>query len=192
MTTLVLASSSPYRKSLLDRLSIPYTCQSPEIDESPKRNETPLELVRRLSREKAAALQATHPNHLIIGSDQVAELNGQIITKPGCFENARLQLKEQSGNSVRFHTGLCVLNSSNGESETDVVTTTASFRTLSDSEIERYLYKEEPFDCAGSFKCEQLGISLLESMLGPDPTALIGLPLIRLCEMLRNQGIQAP
>lgn len=192
MTTLVLASSSPYRKSLLDRLSIPYLCQSPDIDESPKKEETPLELVGRLSREKAAALQATFPNHLIIGSDQVAELNGQIITKPGCFENARKQLKRQSGNSVRFHTGVCLYNSSNGESETDIVTTTANFRVLSDSEIDRYLYKEEPFDCAGSFKCEKLGISLLESMLGPDPTALVGLPLIRLCKMLRAQGIQLP
>lgn len=192
MTPLVLASSSRYRKMLLQRLQIPFSCQAPDIDESALPGEQPLALVRRLSESKARALASDCPGHLIIGSDQVAEYDGSIITKPGCFEAARQQLQQQSGKAVQFHTGLCLYNTGTDSLTVDTVTTTAHFRQLSDEEIERYLYKEEPYDCAGSFKSEQLGASLLNRMEGPDPTALVGLPLIRLCGMLREQGLQIP
>ena len=192
MTPLLLASSSRYRKALLERLQIPFHCHAPEIDESPLPGEQPLPLVRRLSESKARALAASYSRHLIIGSDQVAECDGTIITKPGGFDEARRQLQQQSGKTVQFHTGLCLFNSKTGTADTDTITTTARFRQLSDQEIERYLYKEEPYDCAGSFKSERLGASLLCGLDGPDPSALVGLPLIRLCEMLRKQGLQLP
>lgn len=189
---LILASSSRYRKALLNRLEIEFKCHSPDIDETPFDGEQPKQLTARLAAAKAAKTAANHPNALIIGSDQAAELNGTVINKPGSFKAAKVQLQQQSGHSVQFHTGLCLLDSSTGEQQVDVITTTASFRQLTEEEIERYLYKEQPFDCAGSFKSEQLGISLLNSMQGNDPTALVGLPLIRLCEMLRNKGVQIP
>ena len=192
MTPLILASSSPYRKALLERLALPFQSCSPEVDESPLASEEPRQLTLRLSKAKALAVAEQFGSHLIIGSDQVAECNNDILCKPGNFDNARQQLQQQSGNSIVFHTGLCVLNSVSGQCELDVVTTTVHFRQLSDQEIERYLHKERPYDCAGSFKSEDMGISLLNGMDGTDPSALIGLPLIRLCEMLRRQGMQLP
>lgn len=192
MQELILASSSPYRKALLNRLHLAFNCCAPGIDEQAYDNEGALQLVRRLAEAKARKIGTTHQHHLIIGSDQVAEHNNTIITKPGSFAVARQQLLTQSGNAVKFHTGLCLYNSDTDTMELDVITTTAHFRTLTEEEIERYLYIEQPFDCAGSFKSELLGASLLNSMTGPDPTALVGLPLIRLAEMLRNQGIKCP
>ncbi|MGS2722427.1 Maf family protein [Porticoccus sp. GXU_MW_L64] len=192
MTQILLASSSPYRRQLLERLGLSFQCRSPQVDETPLANESPIDLALRLSQTKARALAEQHPNHCIIGSDQVAECNGAILHKPGDFDTARQQLRQQSGNTVRFHTGLCLHNSASGESQTDVVTTTVYFRQLSDGEIERYLHREQPYDCAGSFKVEQLGVSLFKKVESSDPTALVGLPLIRLCEMLRQSGVATP
>ena len=190
MPQILLASSSPYRRQLLERLGLPFQCQSPDVDETPRRGETPRELALRLSQTKAQALAAAYPGHLIIGSDQVAECNGSVINKPGSFELAQQQLRQQSGNIVTFHTGLCLHNGQTEEQQLDSVTTSAHFRQLTDAEIERYLLREQPYDCAGSFKVEQLGISLFEKVESTDPTALIGLPLIRLCGMLRQSGVQ--
>ncbi|MDM3872144.1 Maf family nucleotide pyrophosphatase [Porticoccus sp. W117] len=190
MTEIALASSSPYRRQLLERLGLPFQCQSPQVDETPLAGESPTALAVRLSQSKARALAEPFPDHHIIGSDQVAECNGTILHKPGDFDAARQQLQQQSGNTVSFHTGLCLYNSASGESQTDVVTTTVHFRVLSNEEIERYLHREQPYDCAGSFKVEQLGVSLFEKVESSDPTALVGLPLIRLCEMLRQSGVR--
>jgi septum formation protein len=192
MKPLLLASSSPYRRQLLERLNIPFLSASPEIDESSLSDESPINLVTRLSLEKCLALASSYPDHLIIGSDQVAELNGAIITKPGNHHNAAAQLKAQSGQVVQFHTGLCLLDTASDRSEVDIVTTEVRFRDINDNEIERYLATEQPYDCAGSFMCEGLGISLFTAINTNDPTALIGLPLIRLGEMLRKQGLQVP
>ncbi|MCV6604877.1 MAG: Maf family nucleotide pyrophosphatase [Porticoccaceae bacterium] len=192
MTAIILASSSPYRRQLMERLGLIFDCHSPQVDETPQPDESPVELALRLSRLKARALAGKFTHHLIIGSDQVAECNGEILHKPGSFEVAQQQLQRQSGNTVKFHTGLCIHNSISGEQQTDVVTTTVHFRQLSEDEIERYLQREQPYDCAGSFKVEQLGVSLFRKVESPDPTALIGLPLILLCEMLRQSGIQVP
>ncbi len=189
---LVLASSSPYRRELLARLDLAFSCASPEIDESPLANETVAELVQRLSLAKAQALAARHPRHLIIGSDQAASLNGQIIGKPLSHERAHAQLEAASGQTVRFYTGLCLLNSLTEQTQVAVETVDVNFRRLKSAEIERYLRREQPYDCAGSFKCEGLGISLFESLEGRDPNSLIGLPLIRLCAMLRQEGLELP
>ena len=192
MPEIVLASSSPYRRQLLERLGLPFQCQSPDVDESPRAEESPRELALRLAHTKARALAEVFPNHLIIGSDQVAECNGATLNKPGTFEAAQRQLRQQSGNVVAFHTGLCLFNSQTGEQQLDSVTTKVHFRELTDTEIERYLHREQPYDCAGSFKMEQLGISLFEKVESTDPTALVGLPLIRLCGMLRQDGVTTP
>lgn len=186
MTKLVLASSSAYRKKLLSRLALPFDCASPAIDESPLADEPPENLVLRLSRLKAQAVATAYPDHLIIGSDQVAVHNDQIITKPGNFERAFEQLSAQSGCTVRFLTGLCVADSASGRYKTDIVPTEVKFRSLTDREITRYLELEQPYDCAGSFKAEGLGITLFEWLHSDDPTALIGLPLIRLAAILRH------
>lgn len=183
---LVLASSSRYRKALLERLKIPFICASPDIDETAKPGETPENLVRRLSASKAQALASQYPNALIIGSDQVASHNNILLTKPGNFEMAFKQLKAQSGNRVTFLTGIALLNSSNGQVDVDVVATEVAFRPLSDQEISDYLRQDQPYDCAGSFKSEGLGITLFKGIYSNDPSALVGLPLIRLAEMLRN------
>lgn len=189
---LVLASSSRYRRELLARLTIPYEAVSPDIDESARPEETPAALVQRLSFEKAAALRARFPQHLIIGSDQVAVCDGEVLTKPGTVERAHGQLRQQSGRTVEFLTGLCLLNSASGVHHLDIAVTRVTFRTLSEAEIARYVAQEKPLECAGSFRSEALGISLFESVDSDDPTALIGLPLVRLCGMLRKEGVNLP
>ena len=192
MLPLVLASSSPYRRELLARLRQPFTWAAPAIDETPLPNESAEALVRRLAEAKARALSETHPAHLIIGSDQVAVLGNQILGKPHDFSRARSQLMAASGASVTFLTGLALFNSTSGHCQVDLVPFTVHFRTLDDARIERYLQAEQPFDCAGSFKSEGLGISLFRSTEGEDATSLIGLPLIRLVDMLLNEGIEVP
>ncbi|UZJ61938.1 Maf-like protein [Pseudomonas sp. KU26590] len=192
MLPLLLASSSPYRRQLLDRLRLPFVCASPDIDESRRPNEPAIDLVTRLAREKAMALAEQFPDHLIIGSDQVAVLGEQILGKPHSFERALEQLKASSGNSVSFLTGLALFNSRTGECQVDCVPFTVHMRQLDDARISRYLHAEQPYDCAGSFKAEGLGVSLFRSTEGPDATSLIGLPLIRLVDMLMNEGIELP
>lgn len=192
MLPLLLASSSVYRRELLARLQLPFICSSPDIDESHRPNEPALELVKRLAQEKAQALAGSHPAHLIIGSDQVAVLGERIIGKPHTFEKAREQLLASSGASVTFLTGLALLNSQTGECQVDCVPFTVHMRTLDQAHIERYLHAEQPYDCAGSFKAEGLGVSLFRRTEGPDATSLIGLPLIRLIDMLLNEGVQIP
>ncbi|MCQ2993925.1 Maf-like protein [Pseudomonas syringae] len=190
MLPLLLASSSPYRRELLARLRLPFVCASPDIDESHLPNEGPIELVRRLAEEKARALAAAYPGHLIIGSDQVAVLDGRILGKPHTFERAREQLSAASGSSVMFLTGLALFNSSTGGCQVDYVPFTVHMRTLDQASIERYLRAEQPYDCAGSFKAEGLGVSLFRSTEGGDATSLVGLPLIRLVDMLIKEGVQ--
>lgn len=192
MLPLVLASSSPYRRTLLERLHLPFDCQAPEIDESPLPEERAEQLACRLAGEKSRALASRYQRHLIIGSDQVAVLDGQIIGKPHTFERAREQLRSASGASVTFYTGLCLHNSQSGHTQTACIPFTVHFRTLDDACIERYLRLEQPYDCAGSFKSESLGISLFRSTAGEDATSLIGLPLIRLVDMLLAEGVQIP
>ncbi|MEX6665998.1 nucleoside triphosphate pyrophosphatase [Pseudomonas sp. W2-17] len=192
MLPLLLASSSPYRRELLDRLRLPFVCASPDIDESRRPNEPAIDLVTRLAREKAMALSEQFPDHLIIGSDQVAVLGEQILGKPHTFERALEQLKASSGNSVSFLTGLALFNSRTGECQIDCVAFTVHMRELDDARISRYLHAEQPYDCAGSFKAEGLGVSLFRSTEGADATSLIGLPLIRLVDMLMNEGIELP
>ena len=192
MLPLLLASSSPYRRALLERLQLPFVCQSPDIDESAQPGESAEQLVCRLAEAKARALAASHPTHLIIGSDQVAALGPQILGKPHTFERAREQLRAASGNSVTFHTGLCLYNSQSGRAQTANILFTVDFHQLDDASIERYLHREQPYDCAGSFKSEGLGISLFRSTCGEDATSLIGLPLIRLIDMLHAEGVQIP
>lgn len=192
MLPLLLASSSPYRRELLDRLRLPFVCASPDIDESRRPNEPAIDLVTRLAREKAMALAEQFPDHLIIGSDQVAVLGEQILGKPHTFERALEQLKASSGNSVSFLTGLALFNSRTGQCQVDCVPFTVHMRQLDDARISRYLHAEQPYDCAGSFKAEGLGVSLFRSTEGADATSLIGLPLIRLVDMLMNEGIELP
>ncbi|WP_397458151.1 nucleoside triphosphate pyrophosphatase [Pseudomonas asplenii] len=192
MLPLLLASSSVYRRELLDRLRLPFTCSSPDIDESQRPGEPAEALVRRLAEEKARALSASHPQHLIIGSDQVAVLDGRILGKPHSFEKAREQLLAASGASVSFLTGLALLNSQSGRCQVDCVAFTVHMRPLDSARIERYLRAEQPYDCAGSFKAEGLGVSLFQSTEGPDATSLIGLPLIRLVDMLLTEGVEIP
>jgi len=192
MLPLLLASSSVYRRELLTRLQLPFTCSSPDIDESHRAGESAIALVKRLATEKARALAQSHPAHLIIGSDQVAVLGEQIIGKPHTLENAREQLLAASGESVTFLTGVALLNSQTGICQVDCVPFTVHMRTLDSERVERYLRAEQPYDCAGSFKAEGLGVSLFRSTEGPDATSLIGLPLIRLIDMLLAEGIQIP
>ncbi len=192
MLPLLLASSSPYRRELLDRLRLPFVCASPDIDESRHPDEPAVDLVTRLAREKAMALADQFPDHLIIGSDQVAVLGEQILGKPHTFERALEQLKASSGNSVSFLTGLVLFNSRTGQCQVDCVPFTVHMRQLDDARISRYLHTEQPYDCAGSFKAEGLGVSLFRRTEGPDATSLIGLPLIRLVDMLINEGVELP
>jgi MAF protein len=192
MLPLLLASSSPYRRELLNRLRLPFVCASPDIDESRQPNESAIDLVTRLARQKAMALAEQFPDHLIIGSDQVAVLGEQILGKPHTFERALKQLKASSGNSVSFLTGLALLNSRTGQCQVDCVPFTVHLRALDDARITRYLHAEQPYDCAGSFKAEGLGVSLFRSTEGPDATSLVGLPLIRLVDMLMSEGVELP
>jgi len=188
MPDLVLASSSRYRQMLLHKLGLPFEAASPDIDESPLPGEPPHALVRRLAIAKAQALAGRFPNHLIIGSDQVACVEGRILGKPGSAETACGQLRLASGRSVELLTGLCLLDSSSGAFDVTVEPFRVHFRTLTETQIERYVAREQPLDCAGSFKSEGLGIALFEKLEGDDPNALIGLPLIRLVQMLERVG----
>ena len=185
---LILASTSPYRKALLERLQVDFQCDSPDIDESPLQDESIENMVVRLAKLKAEAVAARHPDALIIGSDQSAVLDGEILTKSGNFDNAVRQLQRASGKRVVFQTGLCLLNTRTGQSQSACVPYTVVFKTLTREMIENYLNKEQPYNCAGSFRSEGLGIALFERFEGEDPNALIGLPLIRLIEMLDNEG----
>jgi len=185
---LVLGSTSPFRKEILQKLAIPFETAAPDVDETALENETPQELVRRLAELKAKAVAKTYPEHLIIGSDQVAVVNAKIVGKPGTHEKAIQQLTEASGQTVHFYTGLCLYNSKTDHIQSEVVPFDVVFRDLQPSEIENYLLKEKPYNCAGSFKSEGLGITLFECLQGDDPNTLIGLPLIRLVAMLRNEG----
>lgn len=188
-TSLVLASTSPFRKSLLERLGIPFETYAPHVDETPLLQESPAALVIRLAELKARAAQSTYPNALIIGSDQVAVNDGIILGKPQTHEQAIQQLIAVSGKSVDFLTGLCLFNTVTHSAQIDMVRFSVTFRQLTLSQIENYLHREKPYHCAGSFKSEGLGIALLENMRGNDPTALIGLPLIRLVQMLETEGM---
>ena len=192
MRKIVLGSSSPFRQELLRKLITNFETCSPDIDETPLLHEKPEALVARLALKKAEAVATRHPDALIIASDQVSVLQGQINGKPGSHERAFQQLKASSGNTVTFFTSLCLYDSKTHQSNLVVEPFQVHFRELEDGEITRYLEKETPFNCAGSFKSEGLGIALFSKLEGDDPNALIGLPLIKLAEMLRNQGIQIP
>jgi MAF protein len=192
MLPLVLASSSTYRHELLQRLNLPFTCCSPDIDERQHASESATQLVCRLAQEKARVVGTTHRQHLIIGSDQVAVLGEQILGKPHDLPRASAQLRAASGHSVTFLTGLALLNSQTGDCQVDCIPFTVHFRELNAAQIQRYLEAEQPFDCAGSFKSEGLGVSLFRSTQGTDATSLVGLPLIRLVDMLSNEGITIP
>nr|ART37107.1 D36 [uncultured bacterium] len=189
---LILASTSPFRSELLRRLQLPFDTAAPDIDESALPNELPAVTALRLAQAKAQTIAQQFPNALIIGSDQVAACGAQRFGKPGTRQNARQQLRLMSGNEIIFHTGLCVLNSITGRSQTQCIPTYVGFRDLTEAEIEAYLDKEDALNCAGSAKSEGLGVSLLRYQRGDDPTALIGLPLITLCEMLRSAGVRLP
>ncbi|MFK7794783.1 MAG: nucleoside triphosphate pyrophosphatase [Gammaproteobacteria bacterium] len=192
MTRLILASSSPYRKELLQRLHIDFDCISPDIDESSFENEQPGAYVQRLAIEKAAEIGKTQPDSLIIGSDQCCVNSNNILGKPHDRENAIEQLRAASGKSIEFLTGVSIQHPLSGWHRDWIDIFLVEFRELSLDEIERYLDTEQPFNCAGSFKSEKLGISLCQSMRGDDPTALIGLPLIKVAQCLREFGLQAP
>ena len=191
-TTLILASGSRYRRELLERLGLPFETWSPEVDEAPLAGEGPRQTAARLARAKAQAGAARFPQAWVIGSDQVAEVDGTPVNKPGSLDLARRQLRALSARTVRFHTGLCVWNAAARRGHERLVTTEVQFRPLDDAEIERYLAREPAIDCAGSAKSEGLGIALLTRMTGDDPTALIGLPLIELCALLRDEGYRIP
>jgi septum formation protein len=185
---LILGSTSRYRRELLQRLRVPFQTAAPQVDETPRPGEPPAELALRLALAKAQAVAALHPNAVVIGSDQVADLDGLPIGKPGSHERAAEQLRRMSGRTVVFHTALAVVRAATGHAEVDSAPVRVHFRVLNDAEIERYLRLDEPYDCAGSAKCESLGVALLESIESDDPTALVGLPLIRTCAMLRRAG----
>lgn len=192
MQKIILASTSSYRRKLLNKIRLDFACIGSHIDESPYPNETAQSLTTRLAIAKAQALATQYPNHLIIGSDQAATCNGHTLGKPGSFEKAVQQLEIQSGQAVSFYTGLCVFNSSNGQYLTDSDCCTVHFRNLTTQQIERYLTIDQPFDCAGSFKSEGYGITLIKEISGTDPNALIGLPLIKLINLLDQFGLVIP
>lgn len=189
---IILASSSAPRRTLMERLNLPFRCETPDIDESGKAGETPPELVRRLAREKVQAVGQRCPNALVIGADEVAVVKDRVLSKPGGHEQAVNQLEFMSGQVVRFLTGLCLLNGGNGRLRQDIVTVEVEFRQLNAAEIERYLEADKPYECAGSFRLEAGGITLVRRISGDDDTALLGLPLISLMEMLRQEGYNLP
>lgn len=189
---IVLASTSIYRKELLQRFGLPFETARPKLDETPLPGEAPITTANRLALGKAVAVADRFPDALIIGSDQVAHRGDLRFDKPGTIERAIEQLREMSGKSITFHTAVCLLNTRTGTRQMTQVSTDTGFRILSETEIARYVERERPLDCAGSAKSEGLGISLLDYMRGDDPTALIGLPLIALAGMLRNEGVQVP
>lgn len=186
---LLLASTSPYRRSLMERLDLEFSVCSPDVDETPRAGESPMDLVRRLAEAKARAGAAQAGRALVIGSDQVAVVGDEVLGKPGSAERACAQLARLSGQRVVFLTGLCLFNSAEDRTQLEVVPFSVVFRHLSSTQIQDYVRREQPFNCAGSFKSEGLGIALFERMEGDDPTALIGLPLIRLVGMLEAEGL---
>lgn len=187
--TLILASSSEFRRELLQKLQIPFSSISPRIDETPLVNENPQETALRLAQEKAKKIGNDFPHALVIGCDQVATLDGEQLGKPLNHNNATRQLKRMRGREVTFHSALCLYNAATGNMQAQVVPYLVRFRQLSDAQIENYLKKEQPYQCAGSAKSEGLGIAIIERMLGEDPNALIGLPLIALVNMLQAEGV---
>ena len=186
---LILGSTSRYRRELLQRLHIPFNVVAPDVDETPLPGETPRNLAERLALAKAHAVARLHPHAVVIGSDQVADLNGVPLGKPGSHERAVVQLRQMRGQTVIFQTAVSVVCSENGFAQSSLAAVRVKFRDLSDSEIENYLRIEQPYDCAGSAKSEGLGIALLESIDSDDPTALVGLPLIRTCKMIQAAGV---
>lgn len=187
---LVLASTSAYRRELLSRLGTPFEVKSPDVDETPHPGEHPADLARRLAEAKALAVAKSAPEAIVIGSDQVADLHGQPLGKPGNHERATQQLRAMSGQTVVFQTAVAVVCLATGFSEVELAAVHVQFRQLNDMEIENYLQRERPYDCAGSAKSEGLGIALLEHIGNDDPTALVGLPLIRTARMIRAAGIR--
>ena len=188
--TLVLGSTSRYRAELRERLRLPFDIEKPEVDETPHAGETPRDLALRLALEKARAVAARRPDAVVIGSDQVADLDGEPLGKPGDHERATVQLRRMRGKTLVFQTAVAVVCTATGFEQVDIAPVRVRFRALSDDEIENYLRAEQPYDCAGSAKSEGLGIALLESIESDDPTALVGLPLIRTVSMLRAAGIE--
>jgi septum formation protein len=189
MPPLILGSTSRYRRDLLQRLRLPFDVVAPQVDETPLPGEAPAALALRLALAKAQAVAALRPDAVVIGSDQVADLDGQPIGKPGTHERAAAQLRLLSGRRAIFQTAVAVVRASTGYAQVLLAPVAVQFRALSDAEIDRYLRLDEPYDCAGSAKCETLGIALLASIDSDDPTALVGLPLIRTCQLLRAAGI---
>lgn len=187
---LVLGSSSAYRRELLSRLRLPFKVEIPNVDESPRAGEAPRDLALRLALAKAHAVATRFPDAIVIGSDQVAELGGQPLGKPGNHEKAVAQLRQMRGEAVVFHTAVAVVCRQSAFEQLELAPVTVKFRQLSDAEIESYLRVEQPYDCAGSARSEALGIALLDSIDSDDPTALVGLPLIRTCRMLRAAGLK--
>ena len=186
---LILASTSPYRRELLQRLRLPFDVAAPDVDETPRPGEASDALSLRLARAKADAVAARFPSAWVLGSDQVADLDGQPLGKPGDHARAVAQLQAMRGREVRFHTAIALVHAQSGRAQVEQVTVRVRFRALSDAEIDTYLRLEQPYDCAGSAKCEGLGISLLDAIASDDPTALIGLPLIRTSALLRAAGL---
>ena len=192
MYPIVLGPTSPFRRELLAKLGLPFLTDAPQTDETAMAGETPADLVRRLASAKAHDVGARHPDALVIGSDQVACIDGEILGKPGDRETAIRQLTAATGRTVTFHTGLCLLNTATGREQSAVEPFEVQFRPLSTAQIERYVDREQPYNCAGSFKSEGLGITLFSALHGRDPNTLIGLPLILLVEMLEREGISLP
>lgn len=190
--SLVLGSTSRYRRELLQRLNVPFSVAAPDVDETPAAEEAPGTLALRLALAKAHAVSAQYPEAVVIGSDQVADLHGAPLGKPGHHDRAMEQLRQMRGQTVVFHTALAVVCAATGFEQVDAALVRVKFRDLNDDEIERYLRAEQPYDCAGSAKSEGLGIALLDAIESDDPTALIGLPLIRTCKMLRAAGLVLP
>ncbi len=187
--TLILASSSEFRRQLLQKLLIPFNSISPKIDETALDGEMPHQTALRLAQEKAKKIGTEYPHALVIGCDQVATLDGEQLGKPGNHNNATKQLQTMRGREVTFHSALCLYNAATGNMQAEVVPYLVRFRQLTDEQIESYLTKEQPYQCAGSAKSEGLGIALMERMIGEDPNALVGLPLIKLITMLQNEGV---
>ncbi|MGB7816265.1 MAG: Maf family nucleotide pyrophosphatase [Methylotenera sp.] len=187
--TLILASSSKYRRELLQKLQIPFNSVSPKVDEAPLPDEKPHETALRLAQDKAKKIGKKHPHALVIGCDQVATLDSEQLGKPLNHQNATKQLQLMRGREVTFHSALCLYNATTGNIQAEVVPYLVRFRQLTDEQIESYLNKEQPYHCAGSAKSEGLGVALIERMIGEDPNALIGLPLIKLVTMLQNEGV---
>ena len=188
-TTLILASTSRYRRELLERLRLPFEVVAPHVDETPQPGEAPAALAQRLALAKAQAVAALRPDAVVIGSDQVADLDGEPIGKPGTHERAVAQLQRMRGRRITFQTAVAVVRADRAYARVQLAPVGVSFRALGDAEIEHYLRTEQPYDCAGSAKCETLGIALLDAINSDDPTALVGLPLIRTCAMLREAGL---